>query len=827
MPRAAQKPLLALFVLGLAACGGGGGSKDGGASSSTGGANSSPQAPAIGSFKTDPGSISAGQSATLSWSVTGATQVTVSPSPGDLGGKSSIVVSPTSTQTYTLTATNAQGTRTAATTLTVTAPPAVGTYPILFVTQVPVSGFTTRSSTFGNHSGSWASAPRGGDLMIRYPDGSTRNLTQEAGYGSTGFQGANAIAVREPSVHWSGAKAVFSMVVGAPTAQYQIADYYWQLYEVTGLGKGETAVITKVANQPALFNNVSPFYGTDERILFTSDRPRSGERHLYPQLDEYESAPTVTGVWSLLPSTGDLRLLNHTISGAFSPSIDSYGRVVFIRWDHLQQDQQADADRAAPSNPPNGSFSYQNETATSPKLTLQNEVFPEPRLDTHPENVARQVNGHTFNHFMPWQMNEDGTEEETLNHVGRHEFAGTYMPPTFKNDPSLSYYSNESDFANRTYLRGDGGLFHLREDPLHPGVYYGTHAREFGTDAGNQLVRFTGAPTINPEAMVITPVTHPDTAGFTEDGKTPSANHTGMYRNPLPLRDGSVVTAHTAETRLEANEGTSGRPSYRYQWRLKNLVADGAYWKAGQPLTPGFQKAVWGWDPDTRIDFDGLLWELDPVEVAPRSKPSKAAPALETPEFQVLQEEAVDEAQLRTWLRANDLALIVTRDNTSRDRGDLQQPFNLRVPGGTSRTGDGGKVYDIAHLQLFQADQVRGYGGMASPRAGRRPLAQVLHDPKAQNPANATGPAGSVKLSADGSSAAFVPARRALTWQLTDGAGAPVIRERNWVTFQPGEIRTCASCHGVNTKNQSGSGTPTNKPEALRQLLRFWKTLPK
>lgn len=44
------------------------------------------------------------------------------------------------------------------------------------------------------------------------------------------------------------------------------------------------------------FNNVAPLYGTDERILFTSDRPRSGEVHLYPQLDEYEEAPTVTGL---------------------------------------------------------------------------------------------------------------------------------------------------------------------------------------------------------------------------------------------------------------------------------------------------------------------------------------------------------------------------------------------------------------------------------------------------------------------------------------------------------------------------------------------------
>src|SRR5688500_11437776 len=74
--------------------------------------------------------------------------------------------------------------------------------PVLFVTQVPVEGFATLSSTFGNHGGSMQSAPRGGDLMILYPDGELRNLTREAGFGEAGEQqGPDAIAVREPCVH--------------------------------------------------------------------------------------------------------------------------------------------------------------------------------------------------------------------------------------------------------------------------------------------------------------------------------------------------------------------------------------------------------------------------------------------------------------------------------------------------------------------------------------------------------------------------------------------------------------------------------------------------
>ena len=174
-------------------------------------------------------------------------------------------------------------------------PPVAGTFPILFVTQVPIAAdFATIGSTFGNHEASMAQVGRGGDLWIRYPDGSLKNLTQAAGFGNEGFQGANAIAVRDPSVYWDGKKAMFSMVIGAPVEQFVFEDYRWQLYEITGLGKTETPKITKVPNQPS-YNNISPIYGTDDRIIFTSDRPRDGQAHLYPQLDEYESTPTVTG----------------------------------------------------------------------------------------------------------------------------------------------------------------------------------------------------------------------------------------------------------------------------------------------------------------------------------------------------------------------------------------------------------------------------------------------------------------------------------------------------------------------------------------------------
>ena len=177
-------------------------------------------------------------------------------------------------------------------------------------------------------------------------------------------------------------------------------------------------------------------------------------------------------------------------------------------------------------------------------------------------------------------------------------------------------------------------------------------------------------------------------------------------------------------------------------------------------------------------------------------------------------------------MQANNLALVVSRDVTSRDDADRQQPFNLRIEGTSTQTiGASGQIYDISFLQFFQGDQIRGLtGGDNTPNPGRRVLAQIMHDSSALN-ANPppTGPAGSVILGTDGSMAAFVPANRAMTWQLTDSAGNPIVRERYWLTFQPGEVRVCAACHGLNETDQANGSIPQNPPQALLTLLQYWQ----
>jgi hypothetical protein len=329
--------------------------------------------------------------------------------------------------------------------------------------------------------------------------------------------------------------------------------------------------------------------------------------------------------------------------------------------------------------------------------------------------------------------------------------------------------------------------------------------------------------------MEVTKITDPATASASDVIPAP-IGHSGLYRDPLPLADGSVVVAHTAETRQDANTGTRNYPGSRYDFRLKLLAPAGnGYQSAGQPLTSGIMKLLSYWDPDELVSYSGPMWELNPVEVRARTKPVRPATPLPAPEQAAFDAAGVEPATFKAYLAEHNLALAVTRNVTSRDNADRQQPFNLRVAGGVQKIGPAGKIYDLAFMQFFQADLLRGKGlnsSGATPAPGRRVLAQPMHDSTAQmlNSAHAGTPAGSVTIASDGSMAAFVPARRAMSWQMTDSAGTPVVRERLWVTFQPGEVRVCASCHGLNNVDQAGGAAPANTPDALYQLLQSWKS---
>lgn len=116
---------LTFFVIFLAACGGGGNS---GGSVST---PPVPSAPTIASFTATPNDITAGQSAKLTWQVSGATSLQlngITATPQTTSG--TVIVAPTTTTIYTLTATNVVGTTQNSVTVTVVPASAVASVTI-------------------------------------------------------------------------------------------------------------------------------------------------------------------------------------------------------------------------------------------------------------------------------------------------------------------------------------------------------------------------------------------------------------------------------------------------------------------------------------------------------------------------------------------------------------------------------------------------------------------------------------------------------------------------------------------------------------------------
>src|SRR5205085_9893692 len=249
-------------------------------------------------------------------------------------------------------------------------------------------------------------------------------------------------------------------------------------------------------------------------------------------------------------------------------------------------DQQGDAPGVVASYQ---SFTYASEDAAAAKTNVLTgaEVYPEPRSSGDPA-YSNTLSLHTFNQFFPWEINQDGTAEETLNHVGRQEFGGAYTEGSFVADPNLTYYTSDSLHANTLKIAGDGGLFHLREDPAVPGNFLATNAPEFGTASGGKIIRITGAPNINPESMTLTAVT----------SLVNVPQSTGYFRNPLPMTDGKIIASHTAATGQAANQGTVAAPNWNYAYRLKLLQAAGATMAAGPALTNGITKTLSWWTPD-------------------------------------------------------------------------------------------------------------------------------------------------------------------------------------------------------------------------------------
>ena len=307
--------------------------------------------------------------------------------------------------------------------------------------------------------------------------------------------------------------------------------------------------------------------------------------------------------------------------------------------------------------------------------------------------------------------------------------------------------------------------------------------------------------------------------------------------------DGTLWAAHSVspfQDRATATDPGAPEPypiSSRYDFAIKRMVpetssrgaqnrgADGpAYMVPGERLVPGGIVETIAYFDNNRyrpVAYTGPMWELQPVEVVARTRPPAPVTPIPEIELDIIKaelggDEGVDE--LRQYLIDNELALVVSRDVTI--RADKQQDYNLKVAWSDHQHTEPDETpKEVGWMQFFEGQQVRGYQNFQV--GARRILAR--HMRPGINPPAPGRPAGGVRLGGDGSMAAFVPARRAMSWQMTEPDGTPSVRERYWLTFQPGEIRSCVNCHGLNRTDVFGGPKPTNDPQALIDLLRWWR----
>jgi hypothetical protein len=163
----------------------------GGASNSSAGKVSQPT---INSFAANPTSITSGVSSTLSWAVTGASSLSITPGAfTSTSANGSTSVSPAATTTYTLTATNSSGSTTSTATVTVTAnsgKPVINSFSanpasITAGSNSTLSWTTTGASSLSITPGTFTSTSANGSTSVSPTATTSYTLTATNSAGST------------------------------------------------------------------------------------------------------------------------------------------------------------------------------------------------------------------------------------------------------------------------------------------------------------------------------------------------------------------------------------------------------------------------------------------------------------------------------------------------------------------------------------------------------------------------------------------------------------------------------------------------------------------
>jgi len=134
--------------------------------------------PVVNFFTASPSSVTAGSVAVLSWNVSNATSVSINPGVGTFASSGTTIVSPVVSTTYILTATNAAGSTTETTQVTVSGTPSP-------FAGLPVVNYFTADSPI---------IPAGGSTTLRWDVSNATSVTIDPGVGSVASVGTAPVS---------------------------------------------------------------------------------------------------------------------------------------------------------------------------------------------------------------------------------------------------------------------------------------------------------------------------------------------------------------------------------------------------------------------------------------------------------------------------------------------------------------------------------------------------------------------------------------------------------------------------------------------------------
>jgi hypothetical protein len=220
--------------------------------------------PSITAFTASPTAINLGQSTQLSWTVNGATSLSIDHGVGTVNGTSTMV-SPAATTTYTLTATNGAGSVTAQVPVTVTPPPVITAF-----TASPTAlnqGQSTQLSWTVNGATSLSidhgvGAVNGTSTVVSPAATTTYTLTATNGAGNVTAQAPVTVNSLPPSIAYGSGN--FSFTVGTAISTLDPLNtggpvVSWSINPALPAGLGFSALDGSISGTPSTLSPASGY----------------------------------------------------------------------------------------------------------------------------------------------------------------------------------------------------------------------------------------------------------------------------------------------------------------------------------------------------------------------------------------------------------------------------------------------------------------------------------------------------------------------------------------------------------------------------------------